>query len=77
MDSPIPWEELRVMPDMDQEAWWREFLLPVNLQLVAKLVWTTGRSYTDCVVGLMGNNTDLLVELVRAKLARQAQPVED
>lgn len=65
--DPIPWDELRTMRDMDQEVWWRESLTPTALLLLAKLSRNSGLSYTDCVVGLIGDNIDLVRRLILEK----------
>ena len=66
----MPWEELKDMPYMDQEAWWREAITPAAHALLCSLAKKTGRSYTDCVVGLMGDNPDIVINLIEERLAK-------
>lgn len=70
--DPIPWEELKCMPDIAQAAWWSGVLHPTSRALLDKLSRHTGRPYTDCVVALIGDNIDEVKRLVMAKRARRA-----
>ena len=72
-DDTIPWGELQKMSAMEQSEWWRHHLTDTTHALLSRLSSRLDKPMTDCVVGLIGKDSDLVRQLLMEKRARKLE----